>query len=161
MRRNICVAFVPLPHHHVQVQLFLFSDLPLIPLIDPPSPQPSLFIFQSHIFPSFLLLNSSTSHILSWLFVALLQCTPPFYTWLIVAWHVLFCTTFSCGSIILSWLFVALLQCTPPHSTWLIVACGMMFCFVLLLLVVLSMSHTSLLHDVLVKAILAVKLFIR
>ena len=63
MTRNMCVAFVPLPHHHhhVQVQLFLFSDLPLIPLIDPPSPQPSLFIFQSHIFPSFLLLNSSTN----------------------------------------------------------------------------------------------------
>ena len=45
MTRNMCVAFVPLPHHHVQVQLFLFSDLPLIPLIDPPPP--------NHLFLSF------------------------------------------------------------------------------------------------------------
>jgi len=128
MTRNICVAFVPLPHHHVQVQLLLFSDLPLIPLIDPPSPQPSLFIFQSHIFPLFLLLNSSTSHILSWLFVALLQCTPPFYTWLIVAWHVLFCTTFSCGSIILSWL---LCHAVYPSTFYMVDCCmwhDVLFC---------------------------------
>jgi len=45
MTRNICVAFVRLPHHHVQVQLLLFSDLPLISLIDPPSP--------NHLFLSF------------------------------------------------------------------------------------------------------------
>jgi len=128
MTRNICVAFVRLPHHHVQVQLLLFSDLPLIPLIDPPSPQPSLFIFQSHIVPSFLLLNSSTSHILSWLFVALLQCTPPFYTWLIVAWHVLFCTTFSCGSIILSWL---LCHAVYPSTFYMVDCCmwhDVLFC---------------------------------
>ena len=123
MRRNMCVAFVPLvPHHHVQVQLFLFSDH------RSSSPKPSLFYLSSHIFPLFLLLNSSTSHILSWLFVALLQCTPPFYTWLIVAWHVLFCTTFSCGSIILSWL---LCHAVYPSTFYMVDCCmwhDVLFC---------------------------------
>jgi len=47
MRRNMCVVF-PLPHHHVQVQLFLFSDLPLIPLVDPPPPTISFLSFKPY-----------------------------------------------------------------------------------------------------------------
>jgi hypothetical protein len=44
--------------------------------------------------------SSCGSIILSWLFVALLQCTPPIYMVDCCMWHVLFCTISSCGSTI-------------------------------------------------------------
>ena len=159
MTKNICVAFVPLPHHHVQVQLLLFSDLPLIPLIDPPSP--------NHLFLSFKAIFSLRSS--CWIHQP--ATSSPGYSWHCYSvplhsthgWllHGMFCFVLLFLVVLSSSPGYCAMQCTPPHSTWLIVACGMMFCFVLLLLVVLSTSHTSLLHDVLVKAIFAVKLFIR
>ena len=50
-----------------------------------------IIIISQLLYYNFLRISSSTSHLVSWLFVALL-----YSTWLIVAWHVMFCPTSSC-----------------------------------------------------------------
>ena len=114
----------------------------IIPLFwlafDPPhrssSPQPSLFIFQSHIFPSFLLLKihqpATSSPGYLWH-----CCSVPLHSthssWLLPG---MFCFVLLLLVVLSSSLGYSWHCCSVPlQSTWLIVACGM-FCFVLFLL---------------------------
>ena len=111
--------------------------------IDPPPPNHLIFIFQAifSLCSSCLLLNSSTNHILSWLFVSHCCSVYPSFLhgWLL---HVLFCTTSSCGAInimlwtkhhiIYAWYFhkISMCRCILPillpvtnSANWCNVAC--------------------------------------
>ena len=77
MRRNMCVAFVPLvPHHHVQVQLFLFSDHRSSLL-----PQTISFLSFKPYFPFVPLVEfiNQPHPLLAICGTVVVVCTPPFY----------------------------------------------------------------------------------